>query len=61
MKTRTTVEFLGIWELINNKHFNRVEFDTFKNEAGSNAFVLTPQKWIEKTQRNKVISETIQM
>jgi len=38
MKTRATVEFLGIWEIINNKEFNRVEFDTVKNEAGSNAY-----------------------
>lgn len=49
MKTRYTVDFLGIWEEIHNSNFNRVEFDTFKNEAGTNAFVLTPQKWIEKT------------
>ena len=34
MKTRSTVEFLGIWEVINNPCFNRVEFDTVKNEAG---------------------------
>src|SRR4030042_4632216 len=43
MKTRYTVDFLGIWEKIYNPDFNRVEFDTFKNEAGTNAFVLTPQ------------------
>ncbi len=49
MKTRFTIEFLGFWELINNPNFNRVYFDTFKNEAGSNSFVLTPQKWIENT------------
>jgi hypothetical protein len=49
MKTRFTVEFLGFWEILHNPHFNRVEFDTFKNEAGSNSFVLTPQKWIDST------------
>jgi len=42
MKTRYTVDFLGIWERINNQKFNRVEFDTFRKEAGTNAFVLTP-------------------
>jgi hypothetical protein len=57
MKTRSTVEFLGIWELINNEIFNRVEFDTFKSEAGTNAFVLTPQKWIEKTKAIGIISK----
>ncbi|MBM2816430.1 MAG: KilA, N-terminal/APSES-type DNA-binding protein [Ignavibacteria bacterium] len=42
MKTRYTVDFLGFRELLYNPGFNRVEFDAFKNEAGSNAFVLTP-------------------
>ncbi|MBT3817445.1 MAG: KilA-N domain-containing protein [Candidatus Magasanikbacteria bacterium] len=49
MKTRYTVEFMGIWEKMNNQNFNRVEFDTFKNESGSNSFILTPKKWIETT------------
>ncbi len=49
MKTRFSIEFLWLWEILNNKNFNRVEFDTFKNEAGSNSFVLTPKKWIEST------------
>lgn len=58
MKTRYTVDFLGIWEQIHNKNFNRVEFDTFKNEAGTNAFVLTSQKWIEKTRAIGIISKS---
>lgn len=58
MKTRYTVDFLGIWEQMYNKNFNRVEFDTFKNEAGTNAFVLTPQKWIEKTRAIGIISKS---
>ncbi len=49
MKTRSAVEFLGLWEIINNPNFNRIEFDTFKNESGSNVFVLTSQKWINNT------------
>ena len=49
MRTHATVEFIGLWEIINNPHFNRLEFDTVKNKAGSNAFVLTPKKWIETT------------
>lgn len=49
MKTRYTVEFMGIWEKMNNENFNRVEFDTFKNESGSNSFILTPKKWIKST------------
>ncbi len=49
MRTRFSIEFLGIWETLNNPSFNRVEFDTVKNEAGSNAFVMTPSKWVELT------------
>lgn len=58
MKTKFTVEFLGFWEILNNPNFKRVEFDTFKNEAGSNAFVLTPQKWIEHTNAIGMISKS---
>ena len=49
MRTRSSIEFLGIWEKINNPKFKGVEFDSFKQEAGSNSFVLSPQIWIEKT------------
>ncbi len=49
MRTRFTVEFLGIWEQLNNPDFNRVEFEAVKNEAGSNAFVMTPSKWVTLT------------
>ncbi len=58
MKARYTVDFLGIWEQMHNQNFNRVEFDTFKNEAGTNAFVLTPQKWIEKTEAIGIVSKS---
>lgn len=39
MRTRPSVEFLGLWEVLNNPDFNRVEFDTVKNGSGSHAFV----------------------
>ncbi len=58
MKTRYTVDFLGVWEQINNPDFNRVEFDTFKNEAGSNAFVLTPLKWTRATNAIGILSKS---
>ena len=44
---KNTIEFLGTWENLNNENFNRVEFEAVKNEAGTNRFVLTPNKWIE--------------
>lgn len=49
LRNKNTVEFLGLWETINNENFKGVEFDTFKNEAGSNSFTLSPTKWIKET------------
>src|SRR5437588_982631 len=49
LRSRSTIEFLGLWEQLNNPDFKLVEFDQFKNEAGANYFVLSPQKWIEST------------
>ncbi|KKQ14232.1 MAG: hypothetical protein US30_C0003G0058 [Candidatus Moranbacteria bacterium GW2011_GWF2_36_839] len=46
MRNYSTIEFLGIWERINNPNFNPIEFDGFKNKAGSNSFSLTPTRWI---------------
>ncbi|MDD4348858.1 MAG: KilA-N domain-containing protein [Opitutales bacterium] len=57
MRTRPSVEFLGLWEVLNNPDFNRVEFDTVRNESGSNAFVMTPTKWISLTGAIGVISK----
>jgi len=57
MKTRFSVKFLWLWEQIYNPNFNRVEFDTFKNESGSNSFVLTPKQRIEKTNAIWIISK----
>lgn len=49
MRNRSTIEFLGLWEKLNNSKFKPVEFDRFRNEAGSNSFVLSPSKWISRT------------
>ena len=49
MRSRSTVEYLGVWEQLNNPNFNPIEFDGIKNEAGSNSFTLTPKQWIAKT------------
>ncbi len=47
IRNKGTINFLGIWERINNPYFNPVEFDGVKNEAGDNTFVLSPQRWIK--------------
>lgn len=49
LRTKNTIELLGLWEKLHNPDFKLVVFDQFKNEAGYNHFVLSPQKWIEKT------------
>ena len=49
LRSRSTVEFLGLWERLNNPGFNPVEFDGIKIQTGLNSFVLTPKQWIEKT------------
>ena len=49
LRNKNTIVFLGLWEELHNPGFNRVEFDTVKNEAGLNSFMISPQKWIEKT------------
>jgi KilA-N domain len=56
-RNRNTVEFLGIWERINNPDFNPVEFEGFKKEADLNGFGLAPKKWIEATNAVGLISK----
>ena len=49
MRNRNTIEYLGIWEALNNPNFNPLEFEGFRNQAGLNAFTLSPSRWIEAT------------
>jgi len=58
MRNRNTIEYLGIWETLYNPDFKPIEFDRFKNEAGLNAFTLSPQKWIEATNSKGMISKS---
>jgi len=57
MRNRSTVDYLGLWEQINNLEFNSIEFDGIRNEAGTNAFVLTPKRWTEKTKAIGIVSK----
>lgn len=57
LRNKSTIEFLGIWERINNPKFKGVEFDPLLQEAGSNSFVLSPKKWIENVQAIGIISK----
>ena len=49
LRNRNTIEFLGLWEQINNSDFNPIEFDGIKTQAGLNSFILTAKQWIERT------------
>lgn len=58
MRSKDTIEFLGLWEQLHNEKFKGVEFDSFRNQAGSNAFTLSPQKWIDNTNAIGIISKS---
>ena len=58
MRNKEVISFLGLWETINNENFKGGEFATFKNEAGSNKFKMSPQKWIRETNAIGIISKS---
>ncbi|WP_455078475.1 KilA-N domain-containing protein [Peptostreptococcus stomatis] len=58
LRVRDTIEFLGLWETIHNPNFKGVEFDSFRKEAGTNAFTLSPQRWIENTNAIGIVSKS---
>jgi hypothetical protein len=58
MRNRSTIEFVGLWELFNNPNFNSIEFDGIKNMSGANSFALTPKRWIESTNAIGIVSKT---
>ena len=57
MRNKDVIEFLGLWEQLNNPAFKPLEFEVFRNAAGSNAFTLSPQKWIKATNSVGIISK----
>ena len=56
LRNKDTLEFLGLWESINNPNFNPTEFDGIRNQAGTNRFTITAKQWIEKTNAIGLIS-----
>jgi KilA-N domain len=58
LRNRNTIEFLGIWEQLNNPDFNPIEFDGIRNQAGLNSFILTAKRWIESTGAIGLISKS---
>jgi hypothetical protein len=58
LRNKNTIEFIGIWEQLNNPGFNSPEFEGIKNEAGLNRFTLSVNKWIEKTNAVGMLAKT---
>lgn len=58
IRNRNTIEFLGMWEMINNPDFNPIEFDGFRKKAGLNSFILTSKQWIEKASAKGLVSKS---
>lgn len=57
LRNRNTVEFLGIWEQLNNPNFNCAEFDIIKSQAGLNSYRLSAKEWMAKTNAIGIISK----
>ena len=58
MRNRDVIEFLGLWETLHNSNFKPLEFEGFKNQAGANAFTMSPKKWIETTNAIGIVSKS---
>lgn len=58
MRLKNTIEYLGLWEMLNNPDFKGVEFDPLLREAGSNAFTLSPARWVELTNAIGIITKS---
>ena len=57
LRNRETIEFLGIWEKLNNPSFNPIEFDGIKSRSGLNSFILTVKHWIDSTNAIGIVSK----
>ena len=57
LRLKNTLEYLGLWEQLNNPLFKGVEFDPLLREAGSNAFTLSPTRWVEQTAAIGIITK----
>lgn len=55
---RDVIEFLALWKTLHNSDFKPIEFEGVKNQAGANAFTISPKKWIESTNAIGIISES---
>ncbi len=57
MRSKNTLMFLGLWEKLNNPTFKGVEFDPLMYEAGTNAFTMSPTRWVELTNATGIVTK----
>jgi len=57
LRNRNTLEFLSVWEKINNPNFNYGEFATIRNQSGLNSFKVSVKEWVEKTNAIGIFSK----
>jgi len=58
LRAKTNIEFLALWEQMHNPNLKGVEIDTFKNEAGTHYFTMSPQRWIKETNAIGIVSKS---
>jgi len=58
LRSKNTIEFLGVWEKLNNPSFNSVEFDGIRIEAGTNRFRMSAKKWGQITSGIGLLAKT---
>ncbi len=49
LRNRNTVEFLAIWEQLNNENFNPTHLDGIRGDISLNSYVLSVKQWISMT------------
>jgi hypothetical protein len=57
IRNRSTLEFIGLWEKLNNPKFKGVEFDSFLFDSGQHSFTLSPSRWIDQTNAIGIVSK----
>lgn len=58
LRSKTNIEFLALWEQMHNPNIKGVEIDTFKSEAGTHYFTMSPQRWIKETNAIGIVSKS---
>ena len=58
LRAKTNIEFLALWEKITNPNVKGVEIDSFKNEAGTHYFTMSPQRWVKETNAIGIVSKS---